>query len=71
MDCQAPKEYFFPARFGSLIVGTSSAGKKKRENYSSAYSIFATMSDCSPKSTIHARSVSWEIFRRLSRTSLW
>ena len=68
MDCQELKEHFFPARFGSPIAGTSSAGKKKRENCSSACSMCATISDCSPKSSIHARSVSWEIFLRLFRT---
>jgi hypothetical protein len=43
MDYQAQRECFFPARFGWPIAGTSSAGKKKRENYSSACSIFATI----------------------------
>jgi len=57
-DCQAPKEYLFPARFGWLLVGTFLAGKKKRKNYSSACSICAMISDFSPKSTIRAKSVS-------------
>src|SRR6266481_8029025 len=71
MDCQAPKEYFFPARFGWRIVGTCSAAKKKRANYSSACSTCATISDFFRKSTIHAANVSWEIFLKLSRTWRW
>src|ERR1051326_5970416 len=71
MDCPAPKVYFFPVHFGWPCAGISSTGKKKRANYSSAFSICATISGCSRKSTIHARSVSSAIFLRLSHTSRW
>jgi hypothetical protein len=71
MDYPAPKEYFFRARFGWLIVGIFSAGKKKRGNYSSACSICGTTWDCYPKNTIPSQSASWEIFLRPSLTSHW
>ena len=65
------KEFFFPVPFGWRIAGICSAEKKKRANYSSGCSMCATILDCSRKNTIRARSVSSEIFLRLSRTSPW
>src|SRR5215468_11284817 len=46
MDCPAPKEYFFPARFGWLIAGICSAEKKKHANCSNGCLMCATILDC-------------------------
>ena len=60
---------FLPCSFWLADCWHLLGRKKKRANCSSGCSMCATILDCSRKSTIRARSVSWEIFLRLSRTS--
>src|SRR2546421_5683973 len=67
-DYRGVKVFFSHVPSGWLLAGTFSVERKKRANCSSVCLMCETTWDFFPRSTIHAKNGSWEIFRRHFRT---